>query len=80
MHRYIKSADLNYEDEKFSYLIVSKENLVSSENRIIRRPIKRPRHIHLTLCGINGLENIVISSKQKDVYKKARKAKWGEEL
>jgi ribosomal protein RSM22 (predicted rRNA methylase) len=79
-HRSVKSAELNYEDEKFSYLIASKDPPMPINSRILRHPLKRPGHVNLTLCKSDGIKNITISRKQKEDWRKARKAEWGDEF
>lgn len=76
-HRKAKDAELNYEDEKYSYVIFSKEKRESSGSRVIRRPEKFSGYVKLVLCSDNGIENKIISRKQKEVYRAARKANWG---
>jgi ribosomal protein RSM22 (predicted rRNA methylase) len=77
-HRRAKKGLLSYEDEKFSYLIVSKDLLTQTHPRIIRHPLKRPGHIGLELCTSKGIEKTIVSQKNKAAFKLARKASWGE--
>lgn len=77
-HRRAKEGTLSYEDEKFSYIIVSKHLVSSYNSRIIRHPLKRPGHIHLDLCTANSLSRITVSQKNKASYKMARKISWGD--
>lgn len=79
-HRHAKNADRSYEDEKFSYLIASKEAKSVATGRILRHPYKTPGVVKLTLCATEGLEERIISKRHGELYKKARKAKWGEEI
>jgi ribosomal protein RSM22 (predicted rRNA methylase) len=76
-HRVAKSADLGYEDEKFSYLVVTKEKFSVGLPRIIRHPQKRPGYVELQLCTQQGLANQIISKKHKEEYREAKKADWG---
>lgn len=80
MQRLVKGAKLGYEDEKYSYLLVSKTPLSRPESRIIKTPDKHSGHVRLTLCNSNGLETKVISRKDKEVYRDARKLEWGDSL
>ncbi len=77
LHRLAKHATLPYEDEKFSYLILSKEATPHS-NRIIRSPLHRSGHTLLPLCTPDGLETVTVPRSDKEHYKTARKAKWGD--
>lgn len=81
MHRKIKDGSLGYEDEKFSYVIATKEPLQTSLcSRILRHPKKHSGHIEFCLCSPEGLENKTISKRQGALYKKARKLEWGDQL
>ncbi|HYE75905.1 MAG TPA: small ribosomal subunit Rsm22 family protein [Blastocatellia bacterium] len=77
-HRRLKSGTLNYEDEKFSYIAVSKIPVNNSAARILRHPIHRVGHVHLDLCTEPGLQRVTVSKKDKAAYKRARKANWGD--
>jgi ribosomal protein RSM22 (predicted rRNA methylase) len=77
-HRRIKSAALGYEDEKFSYFVASKSPVTLPSSRIVRHPIKHKGHVQLTLCTPEGLQRQTVSKSQKDTYKEARNAAWGD--
>ena len=75
-HIFIKNASLPYEDEKFSYIIVSKTHPKNfSKNRIIRRPIKKVGHTILDICTDDGIKRIFTSNKTIN-----KKLLWGDEL
>jgi len=78
LHRQAKQASLPYEDEKYSYVIVTKEPLNSHTPRILSTPEKRTGHVNLELCTVDGIEKRTVSKRNKDLYKQARKAKWGD--
>lgn len=81
LHRLLKEGALNYEDEKFSYLIMAKQPTSFSAHRIIRRPHKGSGHVRLTLCTREGtISEKVITRKEKEAYRKARDAVWGETI
>lgn len=79
-HKHLKGGDRGWEDEKYSYVAFAKQEAVVAENRIVRHPQKGKGHVTLQLCGQNGLENRVITKKQTALYKRARKAQWGNSL
>jgi len=80
LHRLAKLASLPFEDEKFTYVIVTKEKPKNTTSPIIRPPLRRSGHVILPLCTPHGLQNITVSRSQKDLYKKARKSDWGDAL
>lgn len=77
LHRRIKGGTLGYEDEKFSYLIVSKKPCRLPESRILRHPQKHSGHMIFELCTSQGIEQRIISKRTPEIYKKARKMEWG---
>ena len=78
LHRYAKAATLPFEDEKFTYLIVTKEQQPQCSSRILRPPSHHSGHVTLPLCSPAGLQKLTISRRHKDLYKKARKSQWGD--
>lgn len=75
-HNLIKDSRLVYEDEKFSYVIFSKVNSsIMSDNRIIKRPMKKKGHVIFDICRANGNIDRIVSSD-----KSLKKKEWGEEL
>lgn len=76
-HRRLKGGSMGYEDEKFSYLAVSRVLSQWPQARIVRHPLFRPGHVQLTLCTADGLKHETIGKSQKDRYRAARKAAWG---
>jgi ribosomal protein RSM22 (predicted rRNA methylase) len=81
LHRLLKEGSLGYEDEKFCYLVVSKNPGIPYPNRIIRHPLKQSGHVRLTLCTERGtIEEKTISRKDKEFYRKARDADWGDRI
>jgi ribosomal protein RSM22 (predicted rRNA methylase) len=80
LHRKIKGATLNYEDEKFSYLIFSKNNIPPCEMRVVRHPFKGAGFIKIQLCTKNGIEERIVTKKTKLQFSYTRKIKWGDEF
>lgn len=81
LHRQLKEGTLNYEDEKFCYLIASKTPVTQAENRILRHPLKQSGHVRLSICASSGqLEERVVTRKDKELYRKARDAEWGDSM
>ena len=80
LHRQVKQVDLSYEDEKFSYIAVSRTPGTPIESRVIRHPQIRPGHIHLELCTPQGLQSTVVSRKDKTAFRRARNLRWGDAL
>lgn len=80
-HRRLKAADLGYEDEKFSYVIATRVAASAAKSRIVRHPRKHSGHVQLELCTPAGMiEKRTVTRSDKEAYKKARQAEWGEEF
>lgn len=78
-HRRAKSADLGYEDEKFSYIVAAKAEARHASSRIVRHPVQRKGHITLELCMPAGLWKQVVTKSDREDFRRARKAGWGDE-
>lgn len=76
-HRRLKGGSLGYEDEKYSYVAVTKSPCSLPETRVLRSPQKRSGHILLTLCTSEGIKHEIISKKMGEAYRWARKSEWG---
>ena len=77
-HRRLKGGTLGYEDEKFSYLAFSKSPVKPAEARIVRHPSIHGGHIQLTLCATEGLKQQTVTRSDKQLFRAARKAEWGD--
>jgi ribosomal protein RSM22 (predicted rRNA methylase) len=78
IHRQIKGGTLGHEDEKFSYVAASRNPVIAAKARIVRHPQKHSGHVQLTLCTPEGLLKQTIGKSQKEKYKLARQAEWGD--
>ncbi len=80
LHRDLKAARLGYEDEKYSYLVVSPESPPRRPPRLVRSPRPHKGHVRLWLCEDGGLKERVVSRRDGDLYRRARAARWGDSL
>lgn len=78
-HRLAKAGTLGFEDEKFSYLILSREKPQENGEPLLSFPKVNSGFIELDLCSKTG-ENKTqkIFKKEKEEYKKAKKLDWGD--
>ena len=77
----VKLGDVPYEDEKFIYLAASKDDFNIEEKniaRIIRHPIIKTNIVEVKLCQNGNIINKIYTKKDKEMYKKMRKAKVGD--
>lgn len=76
-HRIIKGASLSYEDEKFSYIAMSRQKGTLIGGRVVRHPQTRKGHIHLELCTPKGLRHVVVSKRNQEAFRASRNISWG---
>src|SRR5437763_11717923 len=79
LHRQLKDGTLGHEDEKFSYVVAGRRQFNKAAARIVRHPQKHSGHVQLMLCAPGGLVKRTVTRSQKESYKSARKAEWGDE-
>ncbi len=79
-HRVVKGVSRGFEDEKLSYAALSRSAAPRPAARIIRPPLVRSGHIHLDTCEAGGLAHRIVSRRDKDAFRAARKAGWGDTM
>jgi ribosomal protein RSM22 (predicted rRNA methylase) len=81
MHRLTKQAEVPWEDEKFIYLAVSRSEGERAANRVLA-PVKTSSgKAELKLCRNDGaIVEQIITKRDGDLFKKARRADWGDDL
>lgn len=80
LHKQLKEADVPYEDEKFSYLAAVRNPVSVKGARILRHPQIAKGNIRLNVCEGSRTEQVVVTRKEKDRFKTARKAECGDLL
>ena len=78
LHKYLKGGDVPFEDEKFSYIAISKSHSnCAYQYRVLRHPQIGNGNISLTLCTKEGIINKRYF-KSHSQYKQLKKIKTGE--
>jgi ribosomal protein RSM22 (predicted rRNA methylase) len=81
LHRLAKDAELPWEDEKFSYVAVSRRPSSSSAARVIARTRKGSGRITLKLCREDGSAGEQFFSRRDGTsFKRAWRSDWGSVL
>ena len=80
IHRIIKNATLSYEDEKYFYLLIQKEDFKNKQSRVIRRPRFAPNIVEHTLCMSDGVKKKIFTKREKELFKRAKKAEINDVL
>ena len=78
-HKMLKEADVPYEDEKFSYIALSKESIEPKNfGRVMRHPKTQKGRMDLTLCTKDGIIEKTVTKKDVEAYKSAKKVNCGD--
>jgi ribosomal protein RSM22 (predicted rRNA methylase) len=78
LHRLAKEAEVPWEDEKFSYVALSRRPATTAAARIIARPRKASGRITLKLCRPDGSAgDELFSRRDGTVFKRAWRGDWG---
>lgn len=80
MHKYLKGGKVPYEDEKFSYIAISKKKVNTVEKRILRHPIIETGKITVKVCENGKILEKVITKKEKELFKNIKKKNCGDKL
>ncbi len=77
-HRAVKRVSRGFEDEKFSYVVLSRHPARRATARVIRPPRIRSGHVYLDTCEPEGVARRIVSRRDKDAYRLARGLGWGD--
>jgi ribosomal protein RSM22 (predicted rRNA methylase) len=78
LHRQAKAAEVPWEDEKFSYVAVSRVPAAGGGARVIARPRKASGRVTLKLCRADGSADEQLFSRRDGApFKRAWRGDWG---
>ncbi len=80
LHKQLKGGDAPFEDEKFSFIALTKAPALRRSARVLRHPQIGTNKVGLTLCTPDGIIEKTVFKSDKALYKIARKAKTGDAL
>lgn len=80
VHKLLKDGELPYEDEKFSYIAISKNEVLNPKARILRHPIIQSKMVRVKLCTKDGIKETIITKKNAEIYKALKKKTSGDSL
>ena len=79
-HRRLKQAEKSYEDEKFSYLVVSRTPVDRAANRVLRHPRIGKGRVDLRLCAATpGIDTAIVTKRNAELFRAARRTEWGDD-
>jgi ribosomal protein RSM22 (predicted rRNA methylase) len=80
-HKLAKAADVPFEDERFSYLAVTRSQVAAAEGERVIAPARVGKgEIVLRTCTDQGLADRCISRRDRLDYKAAKRLGWGDIL
>lgn len=77
-HKHLKGADLPFEDERFSYIALSRSPAARHSARILSQPHITKIAVSAKLCTADGIKQIAIPKRDKTFYAQARRWNWGD--
>lgn len=77
-HMHAKQATVPFEDEAFSYLVLSRQSVPQTGGRVVAPVSINKAAASLPICDATGLRDEVIASRSKPAYKRAKKTGWGD--
>ena len=79
IHKELKNGNVPYEDEKYIYIAITKEDINEiDKKRILRHPMIYSGFVKLKVCDRDEIKEITISKKDKEKFKIVRKSKVGD--
>jgi ribosomal protein RSM22 (predicted rRNA methylase) len=79
-HKQIKGVELPYEDEKFSYVALTRAPAVRHPARVLAQPVVTKVAVTARLCTDQGILNAVAARRQKAAYQRFKKVDWGDAI
>jgi ribosomal protein RSM22 (predicted rRNA methylase) len=77
-HRQIKGADVPFEDEKFSYVVLTRVPIAARPARVLAQPAVGKVEISAKLCTPDGVTTAHVPRRDKEAYARARRWRWGD--
>jgi ribosomal protein RSM22 (predicted rRNA methylase) len=78
-HRMVKGAELPFEDEKYSYVVLSRQKpTVPAFDRVLAPPHITKSAVTVKLCTPDGLIMDVAPRRDRDAYKARKNWRWGD--
>jgi ribosomal protein RSM22 (predicted rRNA methylase) len=79
-HIQIKGAELPFEDEKFSYVVLTRDPVAQRFSRVLAPPVVGKVEVAAKLCRAGGVDIAKVPRRDKAAYATARRWRWGDRL
>jgi ribosomal protein RSM22 (predicted rRNA methylase) len=77
-HKQVKGADVPFEDERFSYCVLTRNPVASRPSRVLAQPAVGKAEISAKLCTVDGLAIAKVPRRDRGAYGRARHWRWGD--
>jgi ribosomal protein RSM22 (predicted rRNA methylase) len=77
-HKQVKDAELPFEDEKFSYVALTRAPVAARPTRVLAQPVVSKIEVTAKLCTPDGLVIAKVPRRAKADYARARRWRWGD--
>lgn len=77
-HMHAKNAEVPFEDEAFSYLVMQRQVSSQSGGRVVAPVAINKVEVTFRLCTAKGFQEVAVASRNKPAYKRAKKMVWGD--
>jgi len=77
-HKQVKGADVPFEDERFSYVVMTRKPIEHRASRVLAQPAIGKADISAKLCTPDGLSIARVPRRDKAAYASARHWRWGD--
>jgi ribosomal protein RSM22 (predicted rRNA methylase) len=79
-HKHLKGAELPFEDEKFSYVALTRAPITQHPKRVLAPPTITKAAITAKVCAVDGVLNAVAPRRDKTSYQRFKKIRWGDAI
>lgn len=79
-HLRIKGAEAPFEDEKFSYVVLSRDKPQSIDARVLAPPKITKPAVTAKLCTDGGVETDIATRREPDTYRRRKSWRWGDSV
>lgn len=76
-HMQMKGAEVPFEDEKFSYVVLTRAPPAQHPSRVLAPPVLGKAEMAAKLCTPDGLTFAKVPRRDKPAYARARRWRWG---
>ncbi|MBV9531167.1 MAG: SAM-dependent methyltransferase [Bradyrhizobium sp.] len=77
-HKLVKGVELPFEDEKFSYVALTRDPVGQRHARVLAQPAVGKVEVSAKLCTVDGLMFVKVPRRDREAYARARRWHWGD--